>query len=288
MPANLPREWYEVEKKYLEARTFEEKIEWLKKLISVTPKHKGTENLIAELRKRLAKLRKEAERKKIATKKPKFVIKKKGAAQVCIIGFPNSGKSSLLKNLTNAKVEIAAYPFTTKEPKVGMLFYEKVPIQLIEIPATFTKEFNFLLKNCDLVIALLDAKENLAEQETFILNYLKENKIPLTKVIFLISKDDEGKFENGFSNLNNSFKKVPNLIWKKLGLIKVYAKEPRKKASEVPIALKKGSKVEDFIEEINENMLKTFKFARVFEGNLIKKVGLDYELKDGSIVEIHC
>ena len=71
MPANLPAKWYVLNEKIKEARDLEEKVELLKKLISITPRHKGTENLLADLRKRLSRLKKELKRKR-----EKFIIKK--------------------------------------------------------------------------------------------------------------------------------------------------------------------------------------------------------------------
>jgi len=140
MPTNLPPECAELERKYLEAKTASEKIEALQNYLAAIPKHKGTERLRAQLKTKLAKLRSEEERKKRrgpSYSGSKYAIKKEGAAQVVLLGFTGSGKSSLLKALTNANPEIYGHPFTTTEPIPGMMGFEDVQIQLVEAPALF-------------------------------------------------------------------------------------------------------------------------------------------------------
>ncbi|MEM2005636.1 MAG: GTP-binding protein, partial [Zestosphaera sp.] len=107
MPTNLPAEAKAKWVKYLEARTTEEKIEALEEFLSAVPKHKGTENLVAWSRRKLSELRKELEERRVRRGGggPTFFIEKEGAAQVVVLGFPSSGKSSVLRALTNAKPE---------------------------------------------------------------------------------------------------------------------------------------------------------------------------------------
>jgi len=139
MPANLPPEYFKAEERYLRSRTLEERISATEELIRVTPKHKGTEKLLKTLRRRLAKLRRELrdaqERKTGRGGGPSFAVRKEGAAQVALVGLPNSGKSELLRKLTGARPEVADYPFTTREPVPGMMQFEDVQIQLVEVPA---------------------------------------------------------------------------------------------------------------------------------------------------------
>ncbi|GAB6148485.1 OBG GTPase family GTP-binding protein [Stetteria hydrogenophila] len=136
MPANLPAEAKSKLAKYSEARTVEEKIRALEEFLSSVPKHKGTENLREWARRRLAELREEleAKRRKRSGGGPRFFVEKSGAAQVVLVGPPNSGKSSLLAALTNAKPEVSPYPFTTQKPTPGMLKYEDVEFQVIDTP----------------------------------------------------------------------------------------------------------------------------------------------------------
>jgi ribosome-interacting GTPase 1 len=141
MPTNLPPECTVLEKKYLQARRTSEKIETLQKYLSAIPKHKGTERLCARLKTRLARLRlAEEETKKrrgSSYLSSRYTVKKGGAAQIVILGFTGSGKSSILKLLTGAKPEIYGYPFTTTKPIPGMMAFEDIQIQLVEAPALF-------------------------------------------------------------------------------------------------------------------------------------------------------
>jgi len=137
LPANLPPEAKAKLAKYSDAKTVEEKIRALEEFISAVPKHKGTENLLLWARRRLAELREELEaqrRRRRGGGGPRIFIERAGAGQVVMLGPPNAGKSSLLARLTNARVEVAPYPFTTRLPAPGMLAYEDVQIQLVDTP----------------------------------------------------------------------------------------------------------------------------------------------------------
>ena len=282
MPANLPKEWYLVEEEFRNAKTLEEKIELLKKLISVTPKHKGTENLLAQLRKRLARLeeRKESVSKKRATSKT--LIEKSGDILVSIIGLTKSGKSTLLKSLTNANVEISEIPYTTKEPVTGVCFYKGVYIQFVEIPSLFLKEHLAIAHNSDIIL-LLTKNENELKELGKILeenNLMNKKKIVVNVAHFFPQRNLEAK---------KDFSELLDGIIKEAGIIRVFTKPPGKKVEERAVVLKKGDKLIDLVEKVNKRWLSTFKFARIFDNSPTsgRKVGLEYELKDGDIVEIH-
>ena len=136
MPANLPPEAKAKLAKYSEARSIEEKIQALEEFLSAVPKHKGTENIRQWARRRLAELREELEarRRRRGGGGPKLFVEKAGAAQVVMLGPPNSGKSSLLAALTNAKPQVSPYPFTTQKPVPGMMEYEDIQFQLVDTP----------------------------------------------------------------------------------------------------------------------------------------------------------
>src|SRR5512139_2519279 len=108
MPANLPPMYFDAEKRFREARTSESKIEALEEMLTIMPKHKGTDKLRADLRRRIAKLKELAQQKKGGARRDAaYVIEKEGAAQIAVVGAPNTGKSALVRALTNANPEVA-------------------------------------------------------------------------------------------------------------------------------------------------------------------------------------
>ncbi|MEK6909697.1 MAG: GTPase [Candidatus Aenigmatarchaeota archaeon] len=293
MPVNAGPEYFGAEKRYSQARTTEEKINALQEMIRTAPKHKAAEHLLADLRKRLSKLKKEALIERRKSHKPKFVIRKKGAAQICIIGLTNSGKSTLLNSLTNAHVRIAEYPYTTKEPQVGMMIYNDLQFQLIEIPSSFNSESLGLLHSCDLIIVVLDATQKIDKQKDELMKILKQNRLDSKKTVFVKNKSKvcgldqnviciDAQARAGLGELKES-------IWKSSNLIKVYTKSPNKPKDIPAIGLEKDSTVEDLAGEIHKDFVTTFKFARIYNSTRFsgKKVGLEYKLQDNDVVEIH-
>ena len=133
MPANLPPQYFEAEKNFRMAKTAPEKIAALEEMLAIMPKHKGTDHLRGELRRRIAKLTQSTDRK-AATQRASMVILKEGAGQVVVVGLPNAGKSQLVATITNASPAVAEYPFTTTAATPGMMEFENIKIQLIDTP----------------------------------------------------------------------------------------------------------------------------------------------------------
>jgi len=189
MPINAGPEYQKAEKKYHEARTISEKLKALEEMLKTCPKHKGSESLQSEIKQKISKLKDLQEKQKAATgARYQVSVKKEGAAQVVIIGVPNSGKSVLLSKLTNAKPEIAEYPFTTKLPEVGVIDYHGVKIQVVEIPA-ITENFSAselgptllgIVRQADLVIILAndDSELQLIRNELANSNIITDKERP--------------------------------------------------------------------------------------------------------------
>ena len=139
MPANLPPMYFEAEKRYREGKTPQEKVQALEEMLAIMPKHKGTDKLRADLRRKISKLKAQAQQKKgTATRGTAYSIDKEGASQVVVIGPPNSGKSSLVAALTNAEPEVAEFPHSTWKPTPGMVPYENIQFQLIDTCLLYT------------------------------------------------------------------------------------------------------------------------------------------------------
>jgi len=137
MPANLTPEYKAAEAQFRKARDPQERLEWLREMLRVIPKHKGTDHLQGDIKRRVKELSEELERPKKGGMRggPVLVIRPEGAAQIALIGPPNVGKSSLHARLTGSGAHVAAYPFTTRYPEPGMMSYEDIHFQLVDLPA---------------------------------------------------------------------------------------------------------------------------------------------------------
>jgi hypothetical protein len=193
MPTNLPAE---AKKKWNEislTRNPQEKARLLQEFLSLVPKHKGTAKLCAQVKRQIALLRKEIEekkRRKAGRSGPRFFIEKEGAAQIVILGLTKVGRSSLLATITNAKVEVSDYPFTTREPVPGMFPYEDIQFQMIEAPAIFEgaaegKGWGLqtlaLARNADGLVLMVDLSQNPVGQMKLLLNELEQARVLVKK-----------------------------------------------------------------------------------------------------------
>lgn len=266
----------ELEAKY--AKTNEEKLAALKKMLSLAPGHKGAENLRADIKRRIARLKELIEKERQQKKRKGFsiAVKKEADAQIILVGTTQSGKSMLLNKLTNTNAAVSNFPYTTKMPEIGTLDYRGVKLQIVEIPA-IRKNFEeiengtaFLgiIRQADLVILLFKNEE----ERKLIENELKKAVIQIPKIIY-----------RGQKNLSDE-------IWKNLNLIKVYTKHPGRKPDAEPLVLKKGSTIKEMAEHIHKEFVSRFKFARVY-GKSVKfngiKVGINRLLADDDVVELH-
>jgi ribosome-interacting GTPase 1 len=133
MPANLPPAYHEAERRCRAAKTPQEKLAALEDMLRLIPKHKGTEKLQASLKSRISK-RKRQPKQKDGARSHSHHIPNEGAAQIALVGPPNAGKSALVNRLTHATPEVAEYPFTTRKALPGMMSFEDVAFQLVDLP----------------------------------------------------------------------------------------------------------------------------------------------------------
>lgn len=193
MPANLPAE---AQQKYREAsmaRNPEEKIRLLQEFMGMFPKHKGTENLRAQVKRKISLLKKEIEekkQKKAGVGGPKVFIEKEGDAQIVLLGPTNVGRSSLLAHLTNSKVAISGYPYTTTEPTPGMFNYQDLQLQMVETPAVMEGSSEggawglqtlTSARNADGIVLMVDLSQDPVEQFRLIADELEKSKIVTRK-----------------------------------------------------------------------------------------------------------
>ncbi|RKX29005.1 MAG: GTP-binding protein [Candidatus Zixiibacteriota bacterium] len=188
MPANLPPQYYELEREFRAEKDPREKLRLAQELLRTMPKHKGTSHLQADMKTKIAKLRREIEGggskhgSRQATARD--FIEKEGAGQAILIGPPNSGKSSLLDSLTAAKPLVADFPYSTREPLTGMMMFETVQLQLIDTPPISSELYeNYmsgLIRNTDIVILVCDLEAaSMLDDIKYIVSKLEEKRIIL-------------------------------------------------------------------------------------------------------------
>jgi len=317
MPANLPPQYFTLSAELKKAKTTQEKISVLEEMLAIVPKHKGTEKVQKDLKRKIAKFKKEAQSKKKSKKELIYTVKREGAAQVVISGSPNSGKSTLLNALTNANAKIADYPFTTTLPQPAMMAYENILIQLIDTPP-LTKDFHpgwlkEILRNSDGIVAVFDlSKENFEKEIEKFKEILKKLNIENPegkqvsngagkKILFIGNKIDLLPQEKIKEIPSLYIKKISALkkigledlkreIFEMLEIIRVYSKGLNKEPDfEHPFTFKKGTRLLELAQDIHYDFASKFKYARLFKKNSKKSsiVGKDYVLEDGDVVEIH-
>ena len=327
MPANLPPQYHEAEKIYRSAKTPEEKVEALEAMLAIMPKHKGTDHLRAELRRRIAKHQEEAQRRPSAGRKGgSYNVRREGAGQIVLVGLPNAGKSQLVSALTDAAIEVADYPFATKVPTPGMMRFENIQIQLVDMPPLTDREakpwLSHLLRNSDVLLIMIDLGEDPLMQMDAILAELEGMKVRIIwmemtdelligvaqkKALLVGNKNDLSNAAESYNLLKsrygdklavvsisaqkgNGLEEMKRAIYNLLDIIRVYTKSPGAKADlDEPVVLKTGSTVEEAAASIHKDFLRNLKYAQVWGSGKFdgQKVSRGHVLEDGDVIEFH-
>jgi uncharacterized protein len=196
MPANLTQQYLKAEEEYRRAQSPEEELKCLQVMLSEIPKHKGTDHLQADLKSKMAKVKKEmaAERSGGGKKGRGFRIPRQGAGTIILLGGPNAGKSQLVCSVTRATPEVAPYPFTTQAPTPAMMPWEDVTVQLIDTPP-ITRDFmdshiHGLVRAADLALLMVDlGSDDGVEQCQEVLDRLSATKTRLAASSYLDEND---------------------------------------------------------------------------------------------------
>ena len=184
MPTNVTAEYKKAEEAFRKAREPRERLECLREMMRTIPKHKGTEHLQADIKSRIKQLTEELSSPKKGGRRsgPSHVVRPEGAAQLSLVGPANAGKSSLHKRLTGSRAEVGPYPYTTKLPLPGMLPYEDVHFQLVDLPPVsgdfMESWFGAALHPTDGVLLVVDLSDPAClEQIPAIMARLEERKV---------------------------------------------------------------------------------------------------------------
>lgn len=297
MPINAGYEYFNAEKKYLAAKNIEERIIGLEEMIKTAPKHKGSENLLAELKARLKKFKEKQEKTK-KTGKGKAGLKKEGF-QVVFMGNANSGKSALLNAMTNARSATGEHPYTTRVPIVGTMDFHGVRAQMVDLPSVGSAVFDIgLVNTADCILLVVDAIEQIPLLKEKLGRAVGKPLAALTKVD-LFSTEERRKLEARCASkkvdvvftssvTGEGIEQLKSRVFLTMDSIRVFTKEPGKSPSPLPIVLPHKSTVFDVAESIRKGFARTVSETRVtgpsaaFEN---QKVGLKHVLKDKDVVE---
>jgi small GTP-binding protein len=326
MPANLTPDYMRAEAEYKRATTDAERLDALKNMMATLPKHKGTEKLQADLKRRMAALREEIQK---GDKKRGFGIKvdREGVGQVVLVGAPNCGKSQLAAQLSHTEVEVASYPFTTRFPHPVMMPYEDIQIQLVDLPPVSHQHMEFwvanIIRTADLLLLVCDlASEAVIEETQEVIQILIDAKMKLVahrpmpdhwagvaekRVVLAGNKSDlpgalqrwrslREVYGNQFPMLAVSGTSGDNLsqlalaLFGALEVVRVYSKRPGEEPDHFkPYILPLGSSVVDFAQAVHRDFAEKLKFARLWgHGKFAgQRVMRDYLLQDRDIIELH-
>ncbi len=331
MPANLPPQYGKAEEEYRQANTPAARLEKLREMFRLLPKHKGTEKLQSDLKKKISRARDEIETSRASGASKKggmsYRVPREGAGQVVLVGAPNVGKSTILKALTNARPEVAPYPFTTRAPQPGIMNWEDVPVQIVDLPPISAEYFEpwtvSLVRSADAALLVADlAVDDVADALEAVLVRLdqahtvlvgmlpfdvEDEAIQHVKTVLVANKADAPGADDRLDVIRELFGArfaiVPisaeggegldalrRVTYDLLGVLRVYTKVPGKPVDRSkPFTVPVGSTVLDLAREIHRDFEQTLKFARIWGTGVFEgqTVKRDHELHDADVVELH-
>jgi len=325
MPANLTPQFLKARERFRSAQSPQEKLAALEEMLATIPKHKGTDKMQADIKRRIAKLR-DAQTSSHHGKGPRpDHVDREGAGQVLLVGPPNSGKSTLLTALTNAHPEVADYPYSTVFPVPGMMRFEDVPIQLVDLPPLSTEYtepwVHNLIRQADLCLLILDATNgpdaNLEALEEILLlveerhnrfviersgsvEDASEMEIParivLAKADLVTDPLDLDDLEALFPVIVTAaatgagLDRLGEAVFEALHVLRVYTKLPGEKPDLTePYILPCGATVLDAVTAVHREFADHLRYVRIWGSGKFdgQKVPTSHPLADKDIVEIH-
>ncbi len=306
MPANLTPDYKAAEAAFRKARDPADRLEALREMMRLIPKHKGTEHLRADIKTRIKELTEElaAPRKGAARTGPPTVIRPEGAAQVALVGPPNSGKSALHAALTGSRAASEPYPFTTQYPQPGMLTVRDVSIQLVDLPSvSSTHPIGWIgnaLQPADAALLVVDLSQpGCVEQVLDLVDVLASRRVHLvsdgaepdevdpfarylptwlvvTKIDLLAAWEDELAAFRELAGLEfpalavsvesgEGLEQVGPWLYDRLGIVRVYTKAPgRPPDLDRPFTLRRGGTVSDLAALIHKDIARNLRFGRLW------------------------
>ena len=330
MAVNLPPQYHDAEARYKKAQTPEDKLTALKEMWVILPKHKASEKVQADLKTKISELTDQIEQAKLGPKKAApgtYKFPRQGAGQVVLLGPPNAGKSLLLSKLTKATPTVAPYPFTTREPTPGMMDFEDVRVQLIDLPPITSDAYEHFItditRSADAAMLFLDLADDdgpLATQAAIERLKLARRELvapgsptpddptihALPTLLVANKSDDEAAElrlelarEALFTALplhiisaerGDGLSELRKAIYDALGVMRIYTKQPGKPTDMAsPFTPPIGSTVSELAGRVHRDLEDAVKSARIWGSGVFdgQTVGRDHVLHDKDVVELH-
>ena len=304
MPANLTPQYIGARERYQQAKTPEEKMAALEEMLAVIPKHKGTEHLQGDIRRRISKLKHQDEKKPRGRRGLEYNVEKEGGGQVVLVGPPNSGKSRLLSQVTNAQPDVGDYPFTTQRPLPGMMEYEDIKFQIVDMPP-ITEEFTepwmaAVVRNADAALLVLDMSDGsvleglaatlavlekfrvrlhgwdrpappddtgviVAKKSILVANKMDRQDSPDSLDILRELWGDRFPIAPASSESGTGLEELKRQVFQMLDVVRVYTKIPGKPPDKAaPYVIPRGSTLQELATMVHKDFAQKLKFARIW------------------------
>ena len=325
MPANLTPQYRKAQDRYRAAADPREQLEALREMLRIIPKHKGTEHLQADIKRRIKQANEEAQSGKKKRRGPSYSIDSAGHPQVVLLGPPNGGKSALVRALTGTEQDVAPYPYTTHEPRPAMMPFENTRVQLVDMPPIFPDHMEAWITTIaragDAVLLVVDlGADDLLEATEAVLRQIGGHKLFLDEIpeaqdefvgatakrtIVAANKCDldDGTVLDLFREAYGRFRIVPvsaesgegleelrQRIWERLDLVRAVPKPPGKPPDDKgPILLPRGSTVVDMARVIHRDLVGTLRRARIWRSPGHAEgtwVSRTHVVQDGEVFEL--
>lgn len=307
MAANLTPDYQRAERQYREAQTPDEKLAALEEMLRTVPKHKASEKIQAELKRKISAAREVSLAHKKGGGKDPFHVPRQGAGQVVLLGLPNVGKSAIVQALTEAPVKVAEFPFSTHAPVPGMAYYEDCPIQLVDMPPLTPESVPGGMigaaRTADIVAVIANAGGgSILEDADCVLGAMRERRLRLISKPVLPAPGEDGiEFRRGLIVANQcdregaganadalrelidaeleillvsaasgeNLDQLMRRLFELLHVVRVYAKPPGKPPDKsTPFVIAAGSTVHHLAEHIHKELAAKLKFARLWGNNV--------------------